>query len=259
MIRHLVTFGDYRHNFFRVIGEIMAFVDELKALFIVVGRTVKDFFGDSSVLGRHLKEIGIAFSLVLVVAGGYLGYRSYVVSLEQRAHHSFADYLQDYKMAEKANNKEEWDRVSNLFGHGFVQHTGSSVAPFFLSLKSDAQVKLGELVEAINTLQRAIDALPKNSKFFPIFSIKQALMKLDVEDEVLQKSGLQQLVTMARDKENDYKDMALFYLGRYYWTHDQIEDAKKTWQELEDSSWQEKAYPSPWVEEVKQKLKQLAA
>ncbi len=238
----------------------MAFVDELKALFVVVGRIVKDFFvSDSSMLGRHIKEIGIAITIVLVVAGGYFGYRSYVVSREQRAHHSFADYLQDYQMAEKANSKEEWERVSNLLGHGFVQHKGSNVAPLFLSLKSDAQVKLGELVEAINTIQRAIDALPRGSKLLSLFLIKQALMRLDVEDEALQKVGLEQLVTIARDKDSEHKDIALFYLGRYYWVHDQIEDAKKSWQELEDSSWQEKAYPSPWVEEVKQKLKQLAA
>ncbi len=237
----------------------MAFVDELKAVCIVVGRTIRDFLGGDSHIGRYIKEIGIALTIVLLAAGGYFGYRSYIVSREQKAHQTFADYMQDFQLASKADSKEEWERMVRLSGHGYTQHKGSNLAPLFLSLKADAHIKLGEMVEGINSLQQAIDALPAGSPLLPLLQVKQSLMQLDADDDALSKVGLQQLISIARDKENSLKDMALFYLGRYYWAHDQIEDAKKTWQELEDSSWEDKAYPSPWMQEVKQKLKELAA
>ncbi len=236
----------------------MAFVDELRAVCIVVGRTIIDFFGGDTHIGRYMKEIGIALTIVLLSAGGYLGYRSYIVSREQKAHQTFADYMQDFQLVSKADSKEEWKRMVGLSEHGYAQHKGSNLAPLFLSLKADAHIKLGEMVEGINTLQQAIDALPVGSPLLPFLHIKQSLMQLDADDDALSKIGLQQLVSIARDKENSLKDMALFYLGRYYWAHDQIEDAKKAWQELEDSSWYDKAYPSPWMQEVKQKLKELA-
>ncbi len=237
----------------------MAFVDELRAVCIVVGRTMRDFFGaDFYGVGRYIKQIAIALAIVLLAAGGYLGYRSYIVSREQKAHQTFADYMQDFQLAAKADSKEEWERMVRLAEHGHIQHKGSNLAPLFLSLKADAHIKRGEMVEGINTLQQAIDALPAGSPLLTLLQIKQSLIQLDADDDALSKVGLQQLILLARDKENSLKDMALFYLGRYYWAHDQIEDAKKTWQELEDSSWYDKAYPSPWMQEVKQKLKEIA-
>ena len=238
----------------------MAFVDELKAVFIVVGRTVKDFFGgDSNPLSRYMKEIGIALMIVLLAAGGYLGYRAYIVSREQRAHQSFSDYVQEYQTALKTDSKQEWERMATLSANGYEQNRASQIAPLFLSLQSEAQLKLGKSVEAINTLGKAIELLPAGSPLAPALQLRQSLLQLDADDDALSKVGLQQLISIARDKEGSFKDMALFYLGRYYWAQDQIEEAKKTWQELEDSSWYDKAYPSPWMQEVKQKLKLLPA
>lgn len=237
----------------------MAFVDELKAVCIVVGRTLRDFFGDTTILNRYLKQIMIAVIIVLCAAGGYFGYRAYTVSREQKAHHTFAAYMQDFSSASQADSPQEWERMIQLAEHGYRQHKESNIAPLFLSLKADAYIKRGEMVEAIDTLQQAIDLLPTSSPVLPLLQIKQSLLQLDTDDDALSKVGLQQLISLVRDTNSSLKDMALFYLGRYYWAHDQIEDAKKAWQELEDSSWQDKAYPSPWMQEVKQKLKEVAA
>lgn len=238
----------------------MAFVDELKAVFIYVGRTVRDIFdGGFHQASRYLKSIGIVLMILLAATGGYLGYRFYIVSREQEAHQSFVEYLETFQSAQQANSQQEWERMISVFDHGYQQHKESNVAPLFLSLKANAQLQLGEHVEGINTLQQAIDALPKGSQLLPLLATRQALMQLDADDDALSKVGLVQLVSLARDEKNSLKDMALFYLGRYYWANDQIEDAKKAWQELEDSSWAQKAYPSPWVAQAKQTLKQLAA
>lgn len=238
----------------------MAFVDELKAVFIFVGRTVRDFFDfDSNGLGKYLRYGAFALSVALLGVGGFLGYRMYVGFREQKAHQSFSDYLQEFQAASKSNSQPEWERMVTVFGNRYADHKDSSLAPLFLSLKAEAHVQLGQIVEAINTVQQAIDSLPADSALLPLLQIKQSLMQLDANDDALSKVGLQQLVSLARDQKNSLKDMALFYLGRYYWANDQIEDAQKAWKELEDSSWGDKAYPSPWVQEAKQKLKQRAA
>ncbi len=106
-------------------------------------------------------------------------------------------------------------------------------------------------------MQQAIKALPPQAAIQPLFVAKQALLLLDHHDEAMQKEGLQQLISLARDKKNPYYDVALFYLGRYYWTHNNVQDAQKVWQELVDNSVMEKAYPSPWVKEAKNALKQI--
>lgn len=234
----------------------MAFVDEFKALFVFLGREIRDFFADQS---RFLKPLAVVSVILLVAAGGYFGYRYYVVSQEQNAHRSFATYLETFQAAQQANTLQEWERMVSLFEQGYQQHTHRSIAPLFLAMKADAQLQLGQRVESINTLQQAIEALPKQSKLYPLLATKQALMQLDSEDDAVSKVGFAQLVSLARDTNNSLQDMALFYLGRYYWANDHIEDAQKAWQDLEDSSWAQKAYPSPWVAQAQQALQQLVS
>lgn len=233
----------------------MAFVDECKALFVFVGREIRDIFEDYS---RLLKPAALLLAALLFISGGYVGYRYYVVSQEQSAHHSFVEYLETFQAAKHANIPQEWERVVGLFEQGYQQHKQRNIAPLFLAMKADAQLQLGQFVESINTLQQALDILPKKSQLFPLFATKQALMQLDSSDDAISKVGLAHLVALARDTDNSLQDMALYYLGRYYWSQNQIEDAKKAWQDLEDSSWAAKAYQSPWVAQAQKTLQQLA-
>ena len=238
----------------------MAFVDELKAAVYVVGRTIKELvMGGSNPLNRYMKQLTMVITVLLVAAGGYVGYRWHIAAREQKAYHTFAEYLTEFQLAVKADTPAEWNRLISLVNNGYAQHKTSNVAPLLLSLKADAQIKLGELVEAGNTVKQAINALPTDSKLVPLLSVKHALLQLDATDSELQKAGLQELIALARDKDNPYKDMALFYLGRYYWAHDEVEEARKSWQELEEGSVLERAYPSPWMHEAEQKLAQIAA
>lgn len=238
----------------------MAFIYELKAVFIYVGRVIRDLFdGDSRTAGRYGKFIATFVGVGLVSFAGYKGYRIYIVSQEQAAHQSFVEYFESFQAAQKANSAQEWERMVTVLDKGYTQYKGRNLAPLFLSLKADAQLQLGKRIESINTLQQAIDSLAKNSPLFSLLATKLALMQLDTADDALSKVGLAQLVLLARDDKNSLKDMALFYLGRYYWANDQIDEAKKAWQELEDSSWIQKAYPSPWVVQAKELLQQFAA
>lgn len=237
----------------------MAFLDEIKSVFHVVGQYILDIFGgERSYARRYLKEF-LAVSFVLVAtAGGYVGYRWYSISLEQAAHQSFAQSMQEYQHALKLNNSAEWDRVDASAMFGYEQHKKSNIAPLFLALHADIQLQRNEFTQAVETLQQVINGLPASSPLAPLYKTKRALILLDSSDEALQKNGLDDLLALARDKSNKVNDMALFYLGRYYWTTNNLEDAKKVWQELITTYPSQEAYPSPWVQEAHQMLKQLA-
>jgi len=90
-----------------------------------------------------------------------------------------------------------------------------------------------------------------------LLSIKRALIQLDSEDSKIREEGTQELVTLARDTTNPFHDMALFYLGRYYWATNKVEEAKKIWQELVDNRWMDAVNPSPWMHEAKASLAQI--
>src|SRR3989344_7535400 len=229
----------------------MAFLDGIKAFFLILRHSIQQFFsGDIAFSSKILRQLSIAIMVLILGAGGYVGHRWYVVNREQAAHYAFADYMYDYQAALKAENPQEWSRIDSLLEYGYAQHKNSAIAPLFLALRADVQIKQNNPAQAAPTLQQAVQGLPKNSLVAPLFKTKRALLLIDNQDEALQKVGLEELVALARDKDNQYNDMALFYLGRYYWAHNTIDEAKKVWQELIDGSALNQAYPSPWVQEA---------
>lgn len=236
----------------------MAILNELRALYFIILKSIEDFFYAYGFnIARYIRAILIAISILFIAGGGYLGYRWYAVSQEQYAYQSIADYMRDYRLAMEINTPAEWQRIDGLLAIGYAQHKRTNMAPFFLMLRAEALLRQKNVLEAVNVLEQAIAALPSRSPIMPLFATKRALLLLDATDDALQKEGLQQLITLARDKNNPYNDVALFYLGRYYWTHDNVQDAQKAWQELIDNSVMEKAYPSPWIKEAKDTLKQI--
>ncbi len=224
------------------------------ALVVSVQKLVDRKFKKASYVTPILAAIGI----LIVGAGIYFGYRWYAVSREQQAQKVFSEYIQDYGLAHKANNPAEWQRVEALFAYGHNAYRSTNIAPYFLAMQADVQLKQGKHDEALATLHTLIADLPSSSPMAPLFKTKHALIALDNKDEAIRNTGLQELVAVARDTQYGYNDMALFYLGRYYWSQNNIDEAKKIWQELVDMRVSDQtAAPSPWVQEAQQKLKQL--
>ena len=234
----------------------MAFVDECKAFFVFIGRLFRDFFEGQS---RILKPLLFILCVILLAGGAFFGYRMYQVSQEQEAHKYFSEYLESFQTAQTTNSADEWERMVSLFDRGYQQHKARTIAPLFLVLKSDAQLQLGHFDGSIATLQEALNMLSPQSHLYPLLATKLALMQLDAKDESIANAGLEKLIALARTENNSLKDMALFYLGRYYWSKDNIEEARAAWQELKDSELAQKAYPSPWVSQAESALQQLAS
>lgn len=238
----------------------MAMLDELKIAYLVMLKVIGNFFGHHTPLffRKYVRIFFVLTTLVVLLIGGYVGYRWYIVWREQNAYHTFADYVDDYQMVSKKNRLEEWQRFDSLLSFGYMQHKTSNLAPFFLALRADAQIQQKQYNTAIATLQDAINVLPDDSPIGPLFKTKRALLLLDSSDEVLQQNGLQEIVQLARDKNNHYNDIALFYLGRYYWAKDALKEAKTAWQELVDNNTINAAYPSPWASQAQTALNQIS-
>jgi predicted negative regulator of RcsB-dependent stress response len=236
----------------------MAILNELKMVYHVIVRSIEEFFeGRIGAISKYTRHIMSGMIVTLIILAGYLGYRWYIVSREQTAYHAIAEYMQDYRMASRAQNPTEWQRVDALLSFGYTHNKGSNIAPFFLLLRADALLGQSKNDEAMQVLDQAIAILPASSVMMPLFKTKRALLLLDSADQAVQKEGLQQLIVLGRDKLNRFNDIALFYLGRYYWVHNNSADAKKVWQELVDLAALEKAYPSPWAAQAKAILKQI--
>jgi hypothetical protein len=220
--------------------------------------TVQDLLGQKPKKTNYMKPILATIGIIILGTGVYLGYRWYVVSREQKAQKLLSEYVQDYALAQKSGNQEEFQRIEALFAYGYNQHRSSNLAPYFLAMQAEAQLKQNKQDEALATLHTLVATLPSSSPMAPLFKTKHALLSLDNKDEAIRDAGLQELVAVARDNQFGYNDMALFYLGRYYWSQNNVQEAKKIWQELVDMrSLDQSSAPSPWAQEAQQKLKQL--
>lgn len=244
---------------------MMALQDELKAVFGSIATAIGRLFKASGDKFKYSRELFMAAGLCVVMFAGYTGYRWFIVSRNQTAQKAFSEYQQDYQLALKENNPQEWDRVASLFEFGWKQYSSSSLAPYFLLMQSDIQLHQGNRDQAVATLSQAIKGL-SNANMVAMLEIKRALIQLDSDDQAMSEAGLQELVRLARAPQsgtdqdygnNPYRDMALFYLGRYYWVNNKIDEAQKTWQELVDMEWIDKSNQSPWVHEAKASLQQL--
>ncbi len=207
---------------------------------------------------RYIKEFAIGIILLAVAIFGFLGYRWYVVYREQAAQKVFANYLKEYDKAEQGA-PSDLEHAQMLFKLGYQQQSGSRLAPYFLAFQSDTLIKQGKIDEALDVMDTMIKVLPEKAPLTALYKTKRALLLLDADDESKQKTGLDALEQLAYSKENQYNDLALFYVGRYYWVTDNLDQAKKAWQELANQQRDQRLAPSPWLDQVQEKLAQIVS
>ena len=206
---------------------------------------------------KYTREVFIGIALLGILGLSFLTYRWYVTYREQAAQKVFAEYMIAYNQAMQSGSEQDWARAEVLLKLGYDRHARSYIAPYFLAFQAQALIQQGKKQEALAAMNAMVAAASAKSPVFNLFKTKRALMMLDAEDESMQQQGLEELMQLGREAKNIYNDMALFYLGRYYWALDKIDEARTIWQELVDGQWHEQLAPSPWVQEAKQKLNQI--
>ncbi|MDP3889301.1 MAG: hypothetical protein Q8Q25_02025 [bacterium] len=205
---------------------------------------------------KYSKQWGIAFGIVVLLGAGFLGYRWYDVSKQQDAHKQFADSIREYDLAMQKG--KDWNSIEVLFKSGAQQQKNTTFGPFFLAFQAQALLRQGKKDEALQVMDSIIQTLPSQNPLLPLFKTKRALIRIDMADEQIKNAGIQELTELAHDTKNEQKDMALFYLGFYYWVTDNLSEAKKVWQELVEQ-YRDVVAPSPWAQRAQSKLDQIVA
>lgn len=197
----------------------------------------------------------IGGGLLIVSFGGFWAYKSYLTNREQAAQKGFMDCIAIASRAEE--NTTLWPQAEQACAMAYETHASSHMAPYFLAYQAQALLKQGKLEPAGALLDKALQGLI-GTQFYPLFKTRRALIRFDSADKNEQAKGLAELKELAFDAKNMQRDMALYYLGQYYWSIDDREQARKAWQELQAFGAGDKGKASPWAALVKANLEQLA-
>lgn len=188
------------------------------------------------------------YILALVLAGsaGWFGYKYYRNWTEQKAFTQFAESMEDYyKLAATSTEPSAWQDAQVGLAAQAKNNSGSVLAPYFIALQADAQLKEGNIEGALATYAQVLAKLPKNSPLYSLYVIKQALIKIDSPAEIVHFNGVKELKDIAADEKSPVRDMALYYLGYYAWAGNDIATAESYFNTLirqyKDSTWSKMA------------------
>lgn len=205
----------------------------------------------------YAKEAGIIILLAVAGVGGFWGYRMVVARQEQAAQRVFAAALEEYERVERLENPN-WSEVAEIFKLGYEEHRGSSWAPYFLAKQADALLEDGKKTEAMQVMDQVINVLSSSAAMMNAYKTKRALIMLDMTDAQMQADGLQALQELAQDSSNGNRDLAGFFLGQYYLSHNETGKARAAWQQLVAQASQEQAPQSPWADRAQEMLTLIA-
>ena len=185
--------------------------------------------------------------LVLSTVGGatWFGFTKYTAHQERQAQLAFSHCSKQFDIARSSGLESDWQDLQVSADAGYKKYQRTHLAPYFLLLETQAQTLRAEkdLLGAVQTMDRLIAREAKNSPLLGLLRLRKALIQIDLDesDKIVQASsqvsgngltGISELESLAYDATNNEQDAALFYLGQYYWSHDELEKAQVAWQKL---------------------------
>lgn len=200
---------------------------------------------------RNSRTIGYIIFSVIVCVSIVGAYMMWMKKCNTSAQNYFGMLAIEY---DNMRNKQDADFSELLakFEKGFEQHARASITPFYKNYAVKILLEQNNNEQALALLDDMI--IQVSSDLAPLYAMERALIELDVRDGETQKNAENSLRALAYDTTNQFRDAALFYLGRYYWTNDNLDQAREVWQTLVNEQADEKAAPSPWAEQVKEQL-----
>lgn len=218
---------------------------------------ILNFFYDdirktSFLSNKYVHIVFISIIMGLASMGAYMGYTKYRVYKNQEAQKILAVCLEEYARA-VSGAVELWPTVEMSCQLGYEQHSNADIAPYFLAIQVEALLHQGKKDAVQPLLDTMMQQMNTSSPLYYLYQTQKALIELDAHDAAIVKKGLDSLHMLAEDKKNNNRDIALYYMGLYYWAKNQIADAQTEWTELVAQ------FPtSPWVSVVSTKLQQIA-
>jgi hypothetical protein len=158
----------------------------------------------------------LALSALLILIGSW-GYKKYAEARDKKSQLAFVEQLERFE-AMRINPEADtigWEALGHGFARGYVEHSTSSLAPFFLAFQSEVVAHQGLQAEALDLLDRAIAGMRKNTDIRNIYAIKRAVMRLDSENEKISAQGKRELLDLAQDMNNSSQGLAWYHLLEY--------------------------------------------
>lgn len=199
--------------------------------------------------GRY---IGMVACLAALFVSVLFAHKLWVIQRERLAQYDFSALMTEYETMSREKDPQ-WSGLLEKFESNYAKHASSSLLPYYLGYKVQILLAQEKRDEALTALDTMITDMV-GSSVIALYEMERALIQLDGVDDQLNGVGLETLKTLAHDSDNKFRDSAQYYLGRYYWAHDQVEDARVVWQQLVDEQRDEKMAPSPWVNQVQEQL-----
>jgi predicted Zn-dependent protease len=203
-------------------------------------------------LNANAKPVLMVFSFLVAIIFLFFAHKLWVIKRERAAQYDFAFLMTEYDTMSREKNPQ-WSELLEKFEKNYDKHSNSSLLPYYLGYKVQILLAQDKKEEALVILDKMIADMP-GSPMLALYEMEQALIQLDSNDGELNQVALQALKTLADDTDNMFRDSAQYYLGRYYWAQNQIDDAREVWQQLIDEQRDEKIAPSPWVDQVQAQL-----
>ena len=216
---------------------------------------------------NYMTWLTTAVVIVFIFFGIQRGYQWYNMGYEQKAQLAMSEALEEYdraffQMMEEGNSPEVvrqrfedthvgFDVILNSYGNSKLIPCaqGFEATAFWYSDKKD---------DALSVMDKAISGSKKSPLFYSL-KTKKALMTLESGSV---QEGLDQLSELSHNSKNPQADTAAFYLGYYYWSQKDSENAKKAWQILEkygEGSVKNKRGVSPWLAVAREKMNLIAS
>jgi len=224
-----------------------------------IWRAMDSFFynknATNKIISYYLKIASYFVLIILAVLLLYFGQQKWISWREEAAQKALAQIItrfQEYK-----DGPVDIAALQELHSTIEVEqerHRNAYIAPYFANMRAEVFIKEGKLQEAVKALDDAL-AFKTDPVTQSIFATKRALLLLDVEPT----KGIEQLKELISNEENVVPDIAQFYLGRYYWVHNDIEEAKKIWNTFVLDQSQYRISQSPYASEANMLLTSIGA
>ena len=168
---------------------------------------------------KLISIIKYAFLGIILAYPAYFLYNRHTLNKERIANLYFADSYAEYDKAINADLKGvggknvelAWDDARSHFQLSGEKNKSTELAHYMAVFEAQCLARLGKFDEAKSLLKATLDKL-EYSPYQNVYKVFEALLSIDYGNK---DTGYEQLKKLAFDVNNQFQDMALFYLGSY--------------------------------------------
>lgn len=158
-------------------------------------------------------------TFVVVAALSWFLYSSYRNRVNEQAQFAFSLQLENLERMrqDKAVDKQMWESAAQGLAQVYQEHASSDLAPFYMTSEADALLQAGKTAEAIQLLEKALQAMGSSNPLYYLYKIKLQVIRLGSDDAAIREEGHRELKTLAEDVHNPHRGYAWYQLWHQAW------------------------------------------